>query len=741
MDPSLALPFSPLKLASIGEDWWQGNYAQVATYLQQQIEQGSDAPETYWCLGSVYCILGQELEAQLIWQEGVLLWVAAGGSEPEATHRLAKALEEMGEDLWGRGHWPQAATLYRQLLDLRDAFPEPEVSSAQVLAAHRIGLTQGRSRLWSSAATWFEQACQRDPTAAESFLQWGLALIKLGRWREAIESLQRAAYLQPDDGAEPWVQLGMVWLDLGDPQQAILCFEAAAVRDPLAKGLYSYWVEALIHLDQPDAALEMLGRAVETEQEWLQAWWRALAQRDQKRDSLQNLLLLLLELGWTGVGSGSRRQDLQQDPEDLWLEVYSAWRQRFALIPAQAPVAQENALSEGKSSDLWPAPAQGYLTTWQWHQATGEGLYRRLDAADSLSLQSPPSSDLNVGQKLRPQRIPLPETFVVEIPQGSVHVGHYPRHLYASFGSAILTRRGELLTDLSLCLPPPEFLDQDYWPDHLQHHPILGLPHLPPPIRLDGPVALLPLGAVNYFHWMVDILPALDILRRAGLLNHPIPILIQGYQGKPFQRQTLVTLGIPPERILSFEALGGSHVQAQILIVPSAAGPVGCLTPRGLGVLRQLGQDSQVRSEPGPRRIYISRSRARWRRVVNEAEVLACLQPLGFVSVQLETLSLPAQIALMQGAEAVIGIHGAGLTNLVFCQPQTTVIEIFPSNAVLPYFWTIAQVAELRYFPWVAPVCDPALVSLLASPDLDREDAWVRIPELLSVLEQAGLTC
>ncbi len=734
MDPSLALLFSHPRLASIREVWRQGDYTQVATHLQQQIEQGSDAPELYWCLGSVYLMLGQELEAQLTWQEGVSLLVAAGVSEPEAAHRLAEVLQELGEDLWGRGHWPQAAALYRQLVELGEDFPALELSSSQALAAHRLGLMQGRCRLWSSAADWFERACQRDPTAAESFLQWGLALMKLGRLAEAIGPLQQATQLRWD-WAEPWVQLGLVWLDLRDPQQAIACFQVAAARDPLAKGLYSYWVEALVHLDCPEAALEMLGQAIGAEQDWLRAW-RVAAQRHGGGDPLQDALLSLLELELAGA-------DPRSLPQDSWSVVYSAWRQRLA--PAPAPISQARFSSQGEQGNPWPVPTQGYLTTWQWHQATGEGLYLRLDAADSLSLQSAPSTDPNVVQKLRPQRIPLPETFVVEIPQGSVHIGHYPRDLYASFASAVMTRQGELLTDLSLGLPPPEFLDWEYRPDHLRHHPILGLPHLPPPSQLDGPVALLPLGAVNYFHWMIDILPALDLLHRAGVLSRNIPILIQGYQGKSFQVQTLTTLGIPPERILSFEQLGGSHrsggvehfVRAQTLIVPSAAGPVGCLTPRGLGVLRQLAQASSLNL--GIRRIYISRSTARWRRVVNEAEVLAFLQPLGFVSVQMETLSLAEQMALMQGAEAVIGIHGAGLTNIAFCQPQTTVIEIFPSNAVLPYFWTIAQVAELNYFPLVAPVCDPALVALLSTPDLDREDAWVRIPDLLNVLEQSGL--
>ncbi|MFQ3613575.1 MAG: glycosyltransferase 61 family protein [Cyanobacteriota bacterium] len=727
MDPSPALLFSHPRLASIREDWRQGDYAQVATHLQQQIEQGSSAAELYWCLGSAQRLLGQELEAQLTWQEGFALLMERGVPEAEAIHRWVRGLQELAEALWESAHWPQAATLYRQCLELVDSVGDLGLSFPRAVAAHRIGLTQGRSRLWSSALAWFEQACQWDPTAAESFWQWGLAWIKLGYLRNAVLPLQQATQLRPD-WAEPWVQLGLVWLDLRDSQQALHCFQVAEARDATAQGLHSYWVEAWVQLDQPKAAWQQLRRAVAVEKDRL----RALGVSSDGQSPLDSGLPM--EGKTDEVGSPI--------PLDPWPAMYASWRQRFAPPSAGSPIPQAGTSLQSKPpvSDLWPVPTQGYLTTEHWHQTTGEGSYQPLDPAGSMCLKSPPARDPNLLQKLRPQRIPLPETFVAQIPQGSVHVGHYPRHLYASFGSAVLTRQGELLTDLSLCLPPPEFLDQDYWPDHLQHHPILGLPHLPPPIRLDGPVALLPLGAVNYFHWMVDILPALDILRRAGILSSPIPILIHGYQGKPFQQQTLATLGIPSERILSFEPLGGSHVQAQTLIVPSTAGPVGCLTPQSLQVLQRLAQSVQPSlSHSYPRRIYISRGSARWRRVINEAEVLAALQPWDFVSVQLETLSLQEQIALMQGAEAVIGIHGAGLTNLAFCRPHTLVVEILPSNALLPYFWTIAQVAELRYFPLVAPVCDPALVALLASPELDREDAWVPIPNLLEVLEQAGL--
>lgn len=697
-DPSLHLP------DSLRADWEQGCYGSVAQSLQRQLEQGSQEPLLYWWLGSAYLLLGRELEAQLTWQEGLALL----GAEAEATRCWAEGLLELAEGLWERGQWPQAAALYRQLLESGAA---PEAA----LAAHRLGLVQERSRLWLEAAEWFEEACRWDPTATESFWRWGLALLKLGRLREALSPLQEAARLRPEWG-DPWVQMGLAWLDLGELEQAVACFQEAAARGTQTAELYSYWAEAQVRRNDPQGAWEKFRQALAAEREWLQAWCEGSG-----RDSR-----LRLEL----------EQALQGSPGSLWQERYRAWQQRW--IPAEAaPPSAACQSPSPRAGDSLPVPSQGYLTTRQWHQATGEGSYQVVDPEGVLCLQAPPTADPAIGQKLRSQRIPLAETFVAQIPQGSVHVGHYPRHLYASFASAVLTRRGELLADVSPSLPPPEFLDWDWKPAHLEHHPVLDLPHLPPPIPLDGPAALLPLGAVNYFHWMVDILPALDLLRRSGVLEKDIPLLVHGYQGKPFQVQSLAALGIPSERLLSFEQAGGSHVQAQNLIVPSLAGPVGCLTPRGWQVLQQLAPLGQAAGLP--RRIYISRRAARWRRVINEAEVLEALRPWGFVSVQLEALSPGEQIALMQRAEAVIGIHGAGLTNLAFCQPGTVVIEIFPTNAVLPYFWSLAQVVGLNYFPLLAPTCDPALVSLLASPELDREDAWVRIPDLLKLLEQTGL--
>ena len=56
-------------------------------------------------------------------------------------------------------------------------------------------------------------------------------------------------------------------------------------------------------------------------------------------------------------------------------------------------------------------------------------------------------------------------------------------------------------------------------------------------------------------------------------------------------------------------------------------------------------------------------------------------------------------MAAFTGADEIVAVHGAGLTNLLFCRPGTRVIEIFPENFVKStYFWLARQLGlEYHY--------------------------------------------
>ena len=52
----------------------------------------------------------------------------------------------------------------------------------------------------------------------------------------------------------------------------------------------------------------------------------------------------------------------------------------------------------------------------------------------------------------------------------------------------------------------------------------------------------------------------------------------------------------------------------------------------------------------------------------------------GFEIFKLSDLSFSKQIELFHNSKTVIGLHGAGLSNILFCQPDTKIIEIKPSH-------------------------------------------------------------
>lgn len=74
--------------------------------------------------------------------------------------------------------------------------------------------------------------------------------------------------------------------------------------------------------------------------------------------------------------------------------------------------------------------------------------------------------------------------------------------------------------------------------------------------------------------------------------------------------------------------------------------------------------------------------------------------PLGYKPVYLEDLSFAEQISLFNNARYVIGLHGAGMTNIIWCESGSRVLEIFPSEPCRDCYWVLANHAGLDYYYW-----------------------------------------
>jgi capsular polysaccharide biosynthesis protein len=105
----------------------------------------------------------------------------------------------------------------------------------------------------------------------------------------------------------------------------------------------------------------------------------------------------------------------------------------------------------------------------------------------------------------------------------------------------------------------------------------------------------------------------------------------------------------------------------------------------------------------------------------------------------MESMSVAQQASLLANAKIVVAPHGGGLTNLVFCQPGTKVIEIFSPNYVYPCYWLVSNLVGLEYYCAFGETLAGGNFHKIICPSPRIEDIFVRVEELLKVLKCAGL--
>ncbi len=188
--------------------------------------------------------------------------------------------------------------------------------------------------------------------------------------------------------------------------------------------------------------------------------------------------------------------------------------------------------------------------------------------------------------------------------------------------------------------------------------------------RVEGSVATLNLqNSHNYYHWLVEVLPRLATLRQVGF--SPDYFLVDCHT--PSQRRALALLGIAESELIQPHM--GLMLQASELLVPCFPTP-GCIHAFRKTFWRAVGDNYQKGGTNARRRLFVSRRNAKTRRLENDDQVERLLAQRGFEAHFMEDYSLAEQARLVNNADVVVGVHGAGLANLMFAHPQAHVIEI-----------------------------------------------------------------
>lgn len=216
--------------------------------------------------------------------------------------------------------------------------------------------------------------------------------------------------------------------------------------------------------------------------------------------------------------------------------------------------------------------------------------------------------------------------------------------------------------------------------------------------KLEGTVAYLSnVEPSNYYHWMCRTLPLIRIYKKFFDLQE-IDFFYTGQSPlRGFQEESLLKAGIRREQIIQ-QACTADRMIAAISSRTSYFGSAP-IHWEAFAFIRELFHNEIV-SHAGVarKRIYVARGNVNRRKVINEAEVIHLLQAYGFERVTMDDKTLQQQIEIFSQAEAIVAPHGAALTNLLFVQPGTTVIELIPYGYVNNCFYVLASYAEADYF-------------------------------------------
>jgi hypothetical protein len=191
-------------------------------------------------------------------------------------------------------------------------------------------------------------------------------------------------------------------------------------------------------------------------------------------------------------------------------------------------------------------------------------------------------------------------------------------------------------------------------------------------------------GKSNYWHWLFDVLPRIGILDKSSFKNKFKYYLLPSLS-KKYQIQSLLGLKILPSRLIDGEK--NKHIICNNIITVDHPinfnnNPTKSIQDIPIWIIEWLRKNYIKKNYTDlnlPKKFFISResdSNISNRKIVNNEEIKDNLIKLGFKSLSLSDLNFKNQVELFKNANFIIGLHGAGFANMLFCRKGTKIIEI-----------------------------------------------------------------
>ena len=213
-------------------------------------------------------------------------------------------------------------------------------------------------------------------------------------------------------------------------------------------------------------------------------------------------------------------------------------------------------------------------------------------------------------------------------------------------------------------------------------------------------------GNNNYWHWMYDVLPRLAIVQKKYNLNKIDNFLVPDLKYN-FQIETLKLLNIYKKSLPSIKY---RHIESEILLTTnhpwqfsnSAHNDINNI-PKWISLwIRNTFLKQKKFYHSKYKKIYIDRSDTQFsylnkRKIKNEIEIKNYLKNKGFRILNLSKFKIVDQIKIFNSAKIIVGNHGAGFANIVYCKKNTKIVE-FTNKYTAKVIKKVCKDINLKYF-------------------------------------------
>lgn len=201
----------------------------------------------------------------------------------------------------------------------------------------------------------------------------------------------------------------------------------------------------------------------------------------------------------------------------------------------------------------------------------------------------------------------------------------------------------------------------------------------------------------NNWHWTADSLPQVYSLA-LHMQGRPLTLLMSKDLGT-VHRESLHA--ILPDNFTVEYVDPRDWFELETFVLPSHVSSVAnaFFPPEYYEYIRSntFRKLDTLRLERPTGRYYISRARAKHRRILNETALVELLVLFGFKMIFMEDYTFPQQVALFRNAEAIASPHGAALGGIIYAD-HAKVCVFYPEVRPAGYFYTLARGVGLEHF-------------------------------------------